>query len=222
MTGFLVALSPRCLSKPQEIDLRVLEAAMFFPDDANRRDAHIRHAEIKSLIKAEKLLGSKEVSIAVAEEALDVKALDYSGDGVLQRGIKGMIAGWILDQAMARSAKADRNASMKAIFLDASKKFSALTNTSAKTIEQHTWARFKSVAHFWVARRTMEDSGIALGRFPCSPNQIPDFLGIAVAISRKATTISLKQSRWGTIILPQDVAQLPADLNPPEIPISIV
>jgi hypothetical protein len=216
MTGFLIALSLRCLSHPQDIDLRVLEAAMFFPDDASRREAYERTAEIDFLIQAKKLMGSKEVSIAVAEEALSTKPLDLPDSDYVERGIKGMLAGWILDQAIARKG------SMKAIFMDASKASSAIWSATPKTIEQYAWAKFKCVAHFWAARKTMEDSGYALEKFPCNCDQLATFLGIATAMSRRATTTGLKQSRWGTIILPQDVARLPDGLNIPDVPLKIV
>jgi hypothetical protein len=219
MTGFLIDLNPTCLSHPQDVDLAILEAAMFFPDDARRRDAYEHTSKIQFLLKYADVVDDP---VGLAKTALHANSPIDFHDEAIDRGIKGLITGWILDQAIARSAAGnDPAARMKVIFAHASKRVSAVWQASPKTVEQAAWGKFKAVAHLWAARSAMEASGFILNTFPCARSDLPTFLGMAAKVRNAATTTSMKQSRWGTILLPQDAAWLPDDLNVPDVSLMI-
>lgn len=208
MDGFLIDAGPHCVTDPQEADLPAFDAAMMYPDDAERRADYQATLECGVLIKAARA-GGLPIRPDVAMAMLNATPMREFHRGAIERGHKALIAGWILIESIARHDNAEPGAMLKEIYYDASKHFKEWWPVGPKQIRLEAWGRYKSVSHFWAVRLQMVQSGNDQKSFPCDPANLPQFLKQAENARRKAVAFATKQSPRDAIIKPDEFARLP-------------
>jgi hypothetical protein len=233
MTGFVVPLTPTAVVDPSTEDFIAIEAAMLFPDEPSQREALVRSVAVEEYLDVALLAGKEATPTFVAQAALTAAPVATFREAALDRGKRGVIAGWILEELILRAHREGLVMKMTSVYQNAADAFARYwkDGLSAKTVQTAVWGKFHTVAHFWLAYSDIARGEGSLvdfspataiagiqrrGIFPCDRKQFGQFLGRAEAIRRHAETTAVKQSPWGTILRPNQTARLPADLKAPD------
>jgi hypothetical protein len=205
--GFLIEAGCHCVTDPQEADLPVFDAAMMYPDDAERRADYQTTLECGVLIKAARAGGSL-IRPEVAMAMLNATPIREFHRGAIERRHKGPVSGWILVEGISRLENGEPKAAMKSIYGDAADQFRSSLGIGPREIEK-AWGKLKSVSHLWAVRVQMSRAGDDQKCFPCDPANLPKFLMQVEDVRRRAVALRTKQSSHGALITSDEFARLP-------------
>jgi hypothetical protein len=152
--------------------LGYIESVMLFPDNELKRDRAIAATAAETIIEliSETTVVGKEVA-EVLRKAPEIPALD---DELKRRFSIGVAVGKVVVEMIC-----DSSATLDVLFSKAQNEFNkARHNLSIETptiqnVQKNWWPRFRSVAHLWAASVMLPE------RFPCSLDNVPQFLATA-------------------------------------------
>jgi hypothetical protein len=164
------------VAQPHPMAAHRVGAVMVWPDDPDAR----RRAEISA--QADLTLMEPEIRAARERLVRD-----------------GAIAGFVLSDFLGWRSLSPRRAQLDRIKKEVAPRF----GVSKSTVENTCWKKFRHVAHLWAARIIVvtdcRDLGVSC-TFPCSADDLPQFLAVAEVYRKEGEAARPTQSSKGTVL----------------------
>jgi hypothetical protein len=200
---------PDLLDEPNVLDVAIVEFAMLWPNDEDRRSRAMEASVILHLTETQALpipRSAAEMS-EMARLISNASRLADLSDDAKEANWRGVLAGKILLEAVGKSVLAPGLVNLSDLKKKLASGFGAALKVrlSEKTIDNRIWPEFRPVAPLWAAWLFVGDPR---GRFPCQPAGLIDFLATAEAFRRLGETIHTPQSPKATILRPGETISI--------------